>query len=277
MYKRIKFIISLVLIFAIFVGCFCMPTASYSNEVKTTSADMILVNMDTDTTVFSQKPDNKWYAGYLSELVTFLICYEDLPYPDAIQYKVEQSFISSLPYSDGCLDAYVDQTLTVSDLMAIMLLTTGSDAACALADLASAGDRDAFVGRMNERVAQMGCEKTHFASPGYDETTAHVTTCRDLYVIFKDVRKNEFFRKIMDENSYIPSIYQEEDDAQDYAIVSNASIMNPESPYYFRYVNDSKYSYTEATYAGIALTTTYRGKTYFFAALLGQNGKEENV
>lgn len=277
MYKRIKFIISLMLIFAIFVGCFCLPAASYENNVKTSSADIVLVNMDTDTTVYSQKPDNKWYAGYLSELVTFLICYEDLPYPDAIEYKVEQSFISDLTYSDGCLDAYVDQTLTVTDLMAIMLLTSGSDAANALADLASGGDRAAFVEKMNDRVKRLGCEKTHFASPGYDETTSHVTTCRDLYVIYSEVYKNEFYQKLMDKNSYVPTPYKEEADKEENTIISEASIMNSNSPYYFRYVNDAKYSHTESTYSGIALTTTYRGKTYFFAALLGQDGKEKNV
>ena len=70
MNKRIKFLISAVLIFALFVSSFILPASSYETGVETSTADMLLVNLDTDTVVFSQKPDNMWYAGYLSELTS---------------------------------------------------------------------------------------------------------------------------------------------------------------------------------------------------------------
>ena len=282
MNKRIKFLISAVLIFAIFVSSFIMPAASYETDVETSTADMLLINIDTNTVVFSQKPDNMWYAGYLSELVTFLVAYEMIDRPEETTFKVESSFASSLPISDGSLNQFVGTELTALDLMAIMLLTSGNDAAYALADLAADGDRTVFVDAMNEKIEILGCENTGFVSPGYDSTSDQYTTCRDLYTIYMEVLKNDFFHDVMDADPlcYIPpSLMNAEDEEanEQYTVYPEASILNEKSPYYFRYVNDAKYSYTEATYANLVLTTTYRGKSYFFAGLLGKTDSEENV
>lgn len=281
MNKRLKFLISAVLIFAIFVSGFIVPAASFENDVKTSTADMLLINIDTNSIVYSKKPDNMWYAGYLSELVTFLVAYEMIDKPAETTYKVEKSFASSLPHKDGSLEAFVDKELTAKDLMAIMLLTSGNDAAYALADLASDGDRAAFVDAMNEKVADLGCKNTGFVSPGYDNTSNQYTTCRDLYTIYMELRKNDFFNEVMSANplQYIPeSLRSDDEEANEaFTVYPEASILNEASPYYFRYTNDAKYSHTDATYANLVLTTTYRGKTYFFAGLLGINDSEENI
>ncbi|MBQ3266272.1 MAG: hypothetical protein IJH07_10905 [Ruminococcus sp.] len=282
MNKRLKLLLSCVLIFAIFVSSFVLPASSFETDVKTSTADMLLVNIDTDTVVFSQKPDNMWYAGFLSELVTFLVAYEMIDDPVQITYKVESSFPSSLPQSDGSLNPYIGKELTAKDLMAIMLLTSGSDAAYALADLASSGDRTAFVQEMNDKVSALGCKNTGFVSPGYNGTSDQYTTCRDLYTIYMEVLNNEYYREFMDAEplSYIPpSLYNEDDKSANdaFTVYSEASILNENSPYYFRYANDAKYSHTDSTFAGLVVTTTYRGKSYFFAGLLGKNESEENV
>ena len=281
MNKRIKFLISAVLIFAIFVSSFILPASSYETGVETSTADMLLVNLDTDTVVFSQKPDNMWYAGYLSELVTFLVAYELIDKPEEVTYQVEKDFSSSLPHKDGCLNPYVDKELTAKDLMAIMILTSGNDAAYALADLASGGDRAAFVTAMNDKVKELGCKNTGFVSPGYDNTSDQYTTCRDLYTIYMKLRENQLFNEIMSARPlrYIPEslVSEDQDENEAYTVKPEASILNESSPYYFRYTNDGKYSHTDATYANMVVTTTYRGKTYFFAGLLGLNESEKNV
>ncbi|MBQ3331431.1 MAG: D-alanyl-D-alanine carboxypeptidase [Ruminococcus sp.] len=258
-----------------------IPASSFVNDVETTTADMLLINLDTNTIVYSQKPDNMWYAGYLSELVTFLVAYEMIPDPEKATYKPEASFSASLPHSDGSLNQFIGVELTAKDLMAIMLLTSGNDAAYALADLSSDGDRKAFVEAMNEKVEILGCKNTGFVSPGYDSTSNQYTTCRDLYNIYMEVRKNEFFNEVMEADplSYIPSGLKSDDEEENkkYTVYPEASIINDKSPYYFRYTNDAKISHTEATYADLVLTATYRGKTYFFAGLLGKMDSEENI
>ena len=112
-----------------------------------------------------------------------------IPRLTKVKFKVEDSFIKALPYTDGCLDAFVGKTLTAQDLMAIMLLTSGSDAAYALADLSTSNDRDAFVAAMNDRVATLGMKSTAYVSPGFDNTSAQHTTCRDVYLLYKKCLK----------------------------------------------------------------------------------------
>lgn len=273
MNKRLKFFISIILIFALFVSCFCIPASSFENSVETSTADMLLVNVDTDTVVFSQKPDNMWYAGTFSELVTFLLAYETIEDPEEVTFEVTQSFISGLPYSDGCLDKFVGKTLTAKDLMAIMLMTSGSDAAYALAGLASDNNLDLFLVNMNNRVKDLGCQRTGFVSPGFNNTSDHYTTCRDLYHIYMAVKKIGLYQELMEPETYTPAGLDE----KDFSVGVEPSILNSNSPYYFRYVIDAQHYYTSATYGGIALTTTYRGKTYFYAGLLGLDESERNV
>ena len=273
MSNKVKFILSFLLILVLTVSMLCVPAYSYANDVETSTADMLLINLDTETTVFSQKPDNMWYAGYLSELMTFYIAYRNMPEPENYTYAVEQEFVDALPFSDGCLDQFVGETLTGKDLMAIMLLTTGNDAAYALADLVSDGDIDDFISQMREETRNLGCTKTYFSSPGYNESTDHVTCCSDLYRIFKAVYAIDLYSELSRMRSYTPEGLSEED----HTVYPEASIVNEESPYYFRYANDAKYSYSDLTFAGMVMTTTYREKTYFFAGLLGLNESERNI
>ncbi|MBK6090349.1 D-alanyl-D-alanine carboxypeptidase [Ruminococcus sp. M6(2020)] len=272
MNKRVKFFISVILIFAIFVSSFIIPASSFETTVETSTSDLLLVNLDTDTVVFSQKPDTNWYAGSLAELMTFLLSNEMIPDLNAATFNVDQTFINALPYSDGCLDKFVGQTLTAKDLTAIMLLTSGSDAAYALADLSANNDREAFVAAMNARVTALGMKSTAYVSPGFNNTSAQHTTCRDTYLLYQEVRKNDFFRAVMKNKVYTPAGLDE-----DYTVTAEASILNENSPYYFRYTNDAMYSFTEDTYEELVATTTYRGKTYLFVGLLGLHQSERNV
>ena len=280
MNKRLKLLISITLIFAIFVSVFVFPASSYETDVETSTEQMILVNVDTNTEVFSKDADNLWYAGYLSELMTFIVAYERIGDLDHTTFKVEKDFASSLPDSDSCLKPYIGQELTAKDLMGIMVISSGNDAAYALADLASGGDRSAFVDLMNEKAKAFGCVKTNFVSPGYNATSDHVTTCRDLYKLYLQLLKIDLYRELMEKKSYIPeSLYVEKDEKNNekYTVYPEASIINEKSPYYFRYVTDAKLSQTEATDTGIVLTTSYHGMVYFFAGLKGLDESEKNV
>lgn len=271
MKNRFKTIICIVLALTLCIGAMSVPVSSYANDVETSTNDMILINMDTNTVVFSQKPDNKWFSGFLSTLTVYLVALDDIEEPEKAKFKVEQSFIDKLPYSDKCLEPYTGDTLTAKDLMGIMLLTSGNDAAYALAAISSYKSFDDFVAAMNDKVKELGCTNTAFVEIGYSTSRTQHTTCRDLYYIYSAVRNTEYFSEFMSKYGFIPSPYIE------YTVPSNAAIMNPDSPYYFRYTVDAKYSYTKETYECLVMTTTYRDKTYFFAGLLGKHESEKNV
>lgn len=273
MKKRLKFVLSFFLVFTIIVSSLCIPASSYQNDIEVSTADILLINLDTNTTVYSQKPDNMWYSGYLAVLMSYLVACEKIEKPENISFKVEQEFIDELPFSDGSLDKYVGETLTAEDLMAVTLLTSGSDSAYALAYLTTGSSLSSFVGMMNDKAAELGCSDTGYISPGFSASSDQYTTCRDVARLYRAVRKTELFKKVMSARTYTPDGLDEEK----FSVISEASIINDASPYYFKYTNDAKYSYSEETYAGLALTTTYRGMTYLFVGLLGLNDSEKNI
>ena len=289
MKKKLNFLISLLLIAVFALSAFIIPAGSYANDVVTSSSAMLLINLDTDTVCHSIEPDRKRYASYMSELATFLVANEQIVNPDRRKIKVTQEFIDALPHSDGSLGLFVGSTLTAKDLMAIMMLNSGSDAAYLLADIVANGDIEHFVELMNRKAAQLGCDRTQFITPGYSESNQHYTTCRDISRLYRAVDKVSLYREIMSSPSYIPEGFENsaeqpssDDDnttevAQEYEITTENSFINPASPYYFRYATGGKYSFDPTAKANIATTTTYQGKSYLFVAMHGKNSSEQNV
>ncbi len=269
---KMKTLLCAVLIFAVLFGAVYMPASSYANDVETSTNDMILINVDTNTIVFSQRADNKWFCGYLVTLIDYLVACDVISDPEGTSFAVEKDFIDALPHSDGCLTPYIGKTLTAKDLMAISLISSGNDAAYALVKLSGMSE-EAFVAAMNAKAVELGCNGTSFLSPGYSNDRSQHTTCRDLYRIYMAVRKTKLYDELTGDKSYVPAHME----PSAYTTNSNASILNSSSPYYFRYTNDAKYSYTKETYENIALTTTYQGQTYFFAGMLGYHLSEQNV
>ena len=292
MKKRLNFIISLLLILALSIGIFTVPASSYENDVVTSSDAMLLINLDTDTVCYSIEPDRKRYASYMSELITFIVAADAIQSPEKKKVAVTGEFIDSLPYSDGCLDVFIGKSLTVKDLMAIMMLTSGSDAAYLIADTVTGGDTERFVSMMNDKLAAIGCDRSHFETPAYCESNQHYTTCRDIYRMFKKLYTYDLYREIMESPTYIPPGFEIEEPTetasgrdrnknqevkQIYQVTTENSILNPVSPYYFRYANGGKYSLSPAAMENIMVTTRYRGKSYIFVAMHGKNTSEENV
>ena len=75
-----------------------------------------------------------------------------------------------------------EESWTVRDLLAALLLDSANDAAVALAEH-TAGSVEGFAEMMNDRASEMGLEGTRFANPhGLDEE-GHYSTARDLLAV----------------------------------------------------------------------------------------------
>ncbi|MGI8425788.1 MAG: D-alanyl-D-alanine carboxypeptidase family protein [Actinomycetota bacterium] len=94
-------------------------------------------------------------------------------------------------------------TLTVKDLLYGLLLSSGNDAAVALAEKVSPdGTLAGFMAMANKRAAELGATRTHFVNPhGYDQP-GHVTTARDLALITATALKNPTFAEIVGTRQY---------------------------------------------------------------------------
>jgi len=273
MKKKLKFVISFVLILVIIAGSGVMPASSYEHDVPVSSGAMLLYNLDTNTVCYQKNVNKKWYASYLSELMTFIVALQNVANPEREKIYISPEFIKTLSITDGCLDKFIGETLTLKDLLTIMMMTTGNDAAHLIAYHVSDGSVTKFVELMNRKATELGCVSTHFVSPGMSGSLKQVTTCKDLSRIFMAISTLPLYSEIMASATFTPEGYDE----SDYQITTETSILNPNSPYYFRYAQGGKYSYARSVGSNIVVTTTYRGKSYLFIALKGMNTSEKNV
>ena len=93
------------------------------------------------------------------------------------------------------------EKLTREQLLYGMMLRSGNDAAVALA-LATAGDVERFVDRMNERAAELGLTGTHFANPNGLDDDGNYSTARDLAALARAAMDNETFAKVVGTKEY---------------------------------------------------------------------------
>ncbi|MDO4543011.1 MAG: D-alanyl-D-alanine carboxypeptidase family protein [Clostridia bacterium] len=89
-----------------------------------------------------------------------------------------------------------DETLSVRDLLYGLMLTSGNDAAVALA-IHIAGSVEDFATMMNEKAKSLGCENTNFVTPNGLHNSNHYASAMDMSLIASYAMQNEDFAKIV--------------------------------------------------------------------------------
>lgn len=89
-----------------------------------------------------------------------------------------------------------EQTISFSDLLYMMLLKSGNDAATVIAENLC-GSTEKFVELMNEKALKLGCTNTHFANVHGLPNEDHYTTAKELALIAAEAYKNETVREIV--------------------------------------------------------------------------------
>lgn len=93
------------------------------------------------------------------------------------------------------------ETLSMTDLLYGLMLTSGNDAAVAIA-ITVAGSVEDFAAMMNARAKQIGCTDTNFVTPNGLHDADHYTTASDLCRIACTAMQSEVFRTIVSTEYY---------------------------------------------------------------------------
>jgi D-alanyl-D-alanine carboxypeptidase (penicillin-binding protein 5/6) len=87
----------------------------------------------------------------------------------------------------------VGETMTVSDMVKSIAVSSANDCACAMAEHL-AGSEEAFVEKMNARAAELGMRDTHFVNcTGLDDDDSaknHRTSAYDIALMSRELLKN---------------------------------------------------------------------------------------
>ena len=86
------------------------------------------------------------------------------------------------------------EVLTLQELLYGLMLSSGNDAAVALA-IYCGGTVEGFVERMNDKARYLGLEDTHFENPHGLDSPGHYSTAKDLAVLAAYAMENPIFSK----------------------------------------------------------------------------------
>jgi serine-type D-Ala-D-Ala carboxypeptidase (penicillin-binding protein 5/6) len=111
----------------------------------------------------------------ITKLMTVLVTLDHAGWNDVVRVRRDAAEVG-----ESTVNLRAGERITVGDLVKAALIQSANDAADALADHVGHGDADAFVKLMNEKAAELGLERTHFARPDGLDAPAHYSTALDV-------------------------------------------------------------------------------------------------
>ena len=160
------------------------------------AAAAILVDGESGRVLYAKNEDVPRPIASITKLMTALVAVElcpDLGRSVTIQPEWTGAEGSSMYLKAG-------EELTLESLLYGLLLSSGNDAAIAIA-AACGGSVEAFVARMNERAAALGMTGTHFANPNGLDDPAHYSTAFDMALLAREVLRQEALMRIVSTRS----------------------------------------------------------------------------
>ena len=145
--------------------------------------------------LFEKNADAQSLIASTTKIMTALIVCEQCNVLDRMRIPKEAVGIegSSMYLKEG-------EILTVQELLYGLMLSSGNDAAVALA-IYCGGTVEGFAELMNDKARLLGLTGTHFENPNGLDSPNHYSTARDLAVLAKYAMENPIFRQTVSTKS----------------------------------------------------------------------------
>ena len=161
----------------------CLPVSAETDG----PAAMILYEPRTGAVLEALNADEPMLIASTTKIMTAMVVLERCTLHESVTVLPDQVLVEG---SSAALQPW--ETYTVEELLYGLMLASGNDAACVLAEH-TAGSIEAFAELMNEKVAELGLENTHFVNPHGLNDDEHYSSARDLAIMTAAAMKNETF------------------------------------------------------------------------------------
>lgn len=175
---------------AVVLGLLLVALASPVNA-EVDAGGAILIEGSSGRVLYAENENERLEPASTTKVMTALIAIERGCLDDIVEVADEAVG------TEGS-SMYLDygELVSLRDLLYGLMLTSGNDAAVAIA-IHIAGSVADFAQMMNEKARALGCENTHFITPNGLHDAEHYTTAHDLAKICAEAMKNETFREIV--------------------------------------------------------------------------------
>lgn len=218
----------------------------------------LLVNVDTETVIFSQNADERLKCASLVKTATAILVVEKCNDLDAV-VTVSESALEPLKglYSASC-DLQVGEQMSVRNLLYCMMMWNANDAANVLAEYIG-GSITEFVQMMNDLAKEVGCTNTNFTNPtGLDEDGEY-TSANDMYLLTKRAVNNSVLADIANTADYtVPATNMSEERE----LNTGVDIIEDGSRYYYEYAKGFKVGHTDESKRCASVVATKNAYTY---------------
>lgn len=165
------------------------------------SDSAIIINAGNGDILYEKAADTQRAPASLVKMMTVYVAIKhcddvnhELKMPKDAYEGLEESLASQSGIKAG-------ETVTVRDLLYAAMLSSGGDAANALA-LITGGNIKSFVDLMNEEAKKMGLDSTVFKNPTGLDAEGQVSTCRDMARLVKGALGNTLFKEVFTARTY---------------------------------------------------------------------------
>lgn len=176
-----------------------MPIAGLVERTVDAKAAM-LYELETGTMLYGYNVDDKVYPASLTKVMTCLVALEMCGDLDEI-ITVPESVIANKDPNGSGMDLQSGEELSMIDLLYGLMVQSANDAASTIATHLC-GSEEAFVRKMNQKAAQIGCTQTNFVNVHGLHHEDHYTTARDMGRIMIAALEYDVFRTLYSTTSY---------------------------------------------------------------------------
>ena len=143
-----------------------------------------------------ESPDKRLPMASTTKIMLALVAFEEADLDEEVTVSQEAAAFATPAYSNVGL--YPGDVVSVRELLMASLISSGDDAAYALAEhLGGDGGVEGCVARMNEKAAALGLDDTRFENPVGFDAEGHYSSARDLAEMTRLAMKYPEFREMV--------------------------------------------------------------------------------
>lgn len=176
---------------ALLAAAVCLPVSTGAVSAK----KAYLLDAVSGRVLYEKEADAQSLIASTTKIMTALIVCEQCNVLDRMRIPKEAVGIegSSMYLQEG-------EVLTLQELLYGLMLSSGNDAAVALA-IYCGGTVEGFAEMMNDKARNLGLTGTHFENPNGLDSPGHYSTAHDLAVLAAYAMENPIFAKTVSTKS----------------------------------------------------------------------------
>lgn len=162
--------------------------------VGTSAASAILIEQQSGRVLYAQNADEERLIASITKIMTAVVALENGSLQDTYTVTAEDMAEGSSMYLRP------GETLRLEELLYGLMLSSGNDAALAVAHCVS-GSVEGFVDEMNATAARLGMSHSHFENPNGLDAEGHYASAADMAVLAAYALDDQDFLRIVSTTS----------------------------------------------------------------------------